>query len=66
MTLAFGFGPLNLPQIVSLTVVANLPSRRVMERLGMSHDPSGDFDHPAIPEGHRLWRHVLYRLLAPN
>jgi ribosomal-protein-alanine N-acetyltransferase len=54
-----------LPQIVSFTVVDNHPSRRVMERLGMRHDPSEDFDHPALPEGHRLRRHVLYRLSAP-
>lgn len=64
--LAFGFGTLKLAEIVSFTVVANLPSRRVMERLGMRHDPSGDFDHPALADGHPLRRHVLYRLLAPN
>lgn len=64
--LAFGFGNLKLPEIVSFTVVANLPSRRVMERLGMRHDPSGDFDHPSLAPGHPLRRHVLYRLRAPN
>jgi ribosomal-protein-alanine N-acetyltransferase len=53
------FGPLGLRQIVSFTVPANLPSRRVMEKLGMAYD--GDFDHPCLPEGHRLRRHVLYR-----
>jgi RimJ/RimL family protein N-acetyltransferase len=37
-------------------------SRRVMEKLGMTHDPSDDFDHPVLPPGHRLRRHVLYRL----
>ena len=56
------FGPLGLEEIVSFTVPANLPSRRVMEKIGMSRDESGDFDHPAIPEGHLLRRHVLYRL----
>jgi len=25
-------------------------------------DPEEDFDHPDLPEGHRLKRHVLYRL----
>lgn len=35
-----------------------------MHRLGMSHDPSEDFDHPDAPEGHELSRHVLYRLPA--
>jgi len=34
----------------------------VMERLGMAHDVHGDFDHPRLPEGHPLQRHVLYRL----
>jgi RimJ/RimL family protein N-acetyltransferase len=33
-----------------------------MERLGMSHDAAGDFDHPRLPAGHPLRRHVLYRL----
>jgi RimJ/RimL family protein N-acetyltransferase len=47
--------------LVSFTSVANLPSRRVMEKLGFTHDPSDDFDHPRIPEGHPLRRHVLYR-----
>jgi RimJ/RimL family protein N-acetyltransferase len=63
--LAFGFGTLKLPEIVSFTVVGNQPSRRVMERLGMQRDPADDFDHPAIAEGHPMRRHVLYRL-RPN
>jgi ribosomal-protein-alanine N-acetyltransferase len=36
-----------------------------MEKLGMTHDPSEDFDHPKLPPGHRLRRHVLYRLKNP-
>jgi RimJ/RimL family protein N-acetyltransferase len=64
--LAFGFGTLKLPEIVSFTVVANHPSRRVMERLGMRHDRTDDFDHPSIAEGHPMRRHVLYRLRASN
>ncbi|MBV9835117.1 MAG: GNAT family N-acetyltransferase [Alphaproteobacteria bacterium] len=64
--LAFGFGALKLAEIVSFTVVANQPSRRVMERLGMDHDPADDFEHPSIAEGHPMRRHVLYRLRAPN
>jgi RimJ/RimL family protein N-acetyltransferase len=60
--LTFGFEPLALPEIVSFTVPGNVRSRRVMERIGMSHDPAGDFDHPALPEGHPLRRHVLYRM----
>jgi ribosomal-protein-alanine N-acetyltransferase len=59
--MAFAFDQLALPEIVSFTVPDNLRSRRVMEALGMTHDPSGDFDHPLVPEGHPLRRHVLYR-----
>jgi ribosomal-protein-alanine N-acetyltransferase len=33
-----------------------------MRRLGMRHDVADDFDHPDLPEGHPLRRHVLYRL----
>jgi ribosomal-protein-alanine N-acetyltransferase len=60
--LAFGFKELGLQEIVSMTTVANVRSRRVMERLGMSRSPDDDFMHPSIPEGHPLRPHVLYRL----
>lgn len=60
--LAFGFGSLGLDQIISFTVPDNHRSRAVMVRLGMRHDPGDDFDHPALPPGHPLRRHVLYRL----
>jgi ribosomal-protein-alanine N-acetyltransferase len=63
---AAGFGPLGLAEIVSFTAVRNLRSRAVMERIGMTHDPADDFDHPALPEGHALRRHVLYRLRRPG
>lgn len=35
---------------------------RVVERIGMARDPREDFDHPAVPEGHPLRRHVLHRM----
>jgi RimJ/RimL family protein N-acetyltransferase len=60
--LAFGFGARALEEIVAFTVPANIPSRRVMGRLGMRRLPSDDFEHPAIPDGHPLRSHVLYRL----
>ena len=59
--LTYGFEILALREIVSFTVPANLPSRRVMEKLGMQRNPADDFDHPRLPEGHPLRRHVLYR-----
>jgi RimJ/RimL family protein N-acetyltransferase len=62
---AFGFEQLRLEEILSFTAVANHRSRRVMERIGMTHDPADDFDHPLLPAGHHLRRHVLYRLKRP-
>lgn len=62
--LKYGFETLNLKEIVSFTVVQNMRSRSVMERIGMNCDPKDDFDHPKLPEDHRLRRHVLYRLEA--
>jgi RimJ/RimL family protein N-acetyltransferase len=64
--LEFGFGSVGLDEIVSFTVPANVRSRTVMERLGMTHDPKDDFDHPRIPPGNPLRRHVLYRLQRPG
>ena len=64
----FGFRELSLPEIVSFTAAVNLRSQRVMERLGMIHSVEEDFDHPQLPVGHQLRRHVLYRLstVAPG
>ena len=62
----FAFDRLRLDSIVSFTVSENIASRRVMEHLGMTHDPADDFDHPRLPQGHRLRRQVLYRLRNPN
>jgi RimJ/RimL family protein N-acetyltransferase len=58
------FSTLKLKSLISFTTVANLRSRRVMERIGMVHDAAADFDHPNLREGHPLRRHVLYRLSA--
>ena len=52
--LAYGRALDGLPTVVSFTVPGNAPSRRVMERIGMRHDPDGDFDHPALPEAHPM------------
>lgn len=59
--LGHGFGTLGLESIVSFTALQNLRSQAVMQRLGMLRDEH-DFDHPALPEGHPLRRHCLYRL----
>jgi len=64
--LAYGFENVGLEEIVSFTVPANLRSRRVMERIGMTHEEADDFDHPRFPDGHPLRRHVLYRVRPPR
>jgi RimJ/RimL family protein N-acetyltransferase len=61
-SLRYGFDVLGLEEIVSFTSAVNAPSRRVMERLGLTHDPADDFDHPSIEPGMVTRPHVLYRL----
>jgi len=60
--LRFGFEKLTLKQIVAFTAPLNKRSIAVMERIGMSRNPADDFDHPNIPPGDPLQRHVLYRM----
>ena len=63
--LAYGFEVIELHEIVSMTAATNLRSQRVMQRLGLTRDAADDFDHPRLPVGHHLQRHVLYRLTRP-
>lgn len=58
--LRFGFEQLQLTEIVSFAVPANIYSTRVMQRIGMKPRPDLDFDHPDIEAGSALKRHVLY------
>jgi len=60
LAISYGFTEGGLDEIVSFTVPANRRSVALMERLGMRAD--GEFDHPRLPPGLRLRRHVLYRL----
>ena len=62
--LTYGFDEAGLDEIVSMTAVTNTPSQAVMRRIGMTHDPADDFEHPKIPAGSPLRPHVLYRLTA--
>lgn len=61
-----GFERLSLSEIVSFTAAINSRSIRVMEKLGMKHNPQEDFQHPRLEEGDRLKLHVLYRLTAED
>lgn len=60
--LDFAFNVAQLDEVVSMTTIENLKSRRVMEKLGMTYDVEDDFEHPSLPEGHPLRPHVLCRL----
>ncbi|MDH4115971.1 MAG: GNAT family N-acetyltransferase [Acidimicrobiia bacterium] len=60
--LEFAFSVLGWVEVVSFTARSNVKSQRVMERIGMTRDPSSDFDHPAIPPDHPLRPHVVYRV----
>lgn len=66
LALQYGFDVLKAPEIVAFTAVANVRSRAVMQRVGMHHDAAGDFDHPRVPVGSPLRRHVLYRIRRPS
>lgn len=59
--LGFAFRTLGVDEVVSFAVWNNVRSIAVMERIGMYHDPAGDFDHPHVAEP-SLRPHVLYRL----
>ena len=64
--LTFGFDCLRLEKIVAYTASGNERSRRLMQRIGMRHDPKDDFKHPLLPTGHRLSHQVLYRVTRPT
>ncbi|MGR6921748.1 GNAT family N-acetyltransferase [[Actinomadura] parvosata] len=61
----YAFEEAGLDAIISMTALSNVRSQAVMRRLGMTRDPAEDFDHPRVPEGSPLRRHVLYRLKRP-
>lgn len=60
--LKYGFEILKLNQIVAFTAVLNNPSRHVMEKIGMHHSSSDDFDNPRCPVDCNVRRNVLYRI----
>lgn len=60
--LKYALGTLNIEEIFACAVVKNDRSRRVMEKIGMTRDFQGDFEHPKLPKEHPLSKHVLYRM----
>jgi RimJ/RimL family protein N-acetyltransferase len=64
--LAHAFGPLGFSELVSFTTAANVPSRRVMEKIGMTRDPADDWDNTeGLVESWSRAPYVVYRLSAP-
>lgn len=53
------------PAILAMTVPANTASWGLMERIGMQRLHDQDFDHPGVPDGSPLKRHILYRIDRP-
>jgi len=48
--LDYAFTTMKLNAVVALTAASNIRSQRVMQRLGMTHDPHDDFNHPHLSE----------------
>ncbi|MDQ5940511.1 MAG: hypothetical protein QG632_237 [Candidatus Dependentiae bacterium] len=63
--LQYGFEVLKLDEVVSFTSPLNVRSQRVMEKIGMTRDMKGDFNHPRLAADHRLLQHGLYRIRRP-
>lgn len=66
LCLEFAFKNLKLEEVVAFTSSQNTASRRVMEKIGMHHNPKDDFEHPQLTPGHPLRAHVLYRITNPR
>jgi ribosomal-protein-alanine N-acetyltransferase len=56
------FGRLGFDEIVAYATIVNHRSIALMRRLQMSRNPTDDFNHPRLPEGHPFREHVLYRM----
>ena len=64
--LEWGWANLGCAQIVSITIPANEPSWRLMERLGMTRRPDLDFAHPDFVPDHPLSEHITYAIDRPS
>lgn len=61
VVLAYAFTQLKLETIYSLTALSNLPSQRVMQKIGM-HNTEKNFQHPKLEADSPLSWHCLYKL----
>lgn len=58
--MAHAFGAMDLARMHTFTVPDNWRSQAVMTRISMVPAPELDFEHPNLPPGHRLRRHVMF------
>ena len=63
--LAWAWANTAAAEVVAITVRPNEASWRLMERIGMTRVPGGEFDHPLVPPDSPLIRHILYRIARP-
>ena len=62
--LDFAFQQASLSEVYSFTSLLNLPSQKVMQKLGMEFVK--EFDNEKVPADSPLSRHVLYRIKIFN
>ena len=55
---------LEFSEVYSFTALPNKRSERVMQKIGL--EPVKEFDHPLVPAGHPLLRHLLYKIDLRN
>lgn len=58
--LDFAFQQAGLSEVYSFTSLYNLPSQKVMQKLGMEFVK--EFDNEKVPAVSPLYRHILYRI----
>ncbi|MGF1751850.1 MULTISPECIES: GNAT family N-acetyltransferase [Vibrio] len=59
--LTYAFETLKLPCVYSFTTLANEPSKRVMQKIGM-RNTGHTFSHPHLSTDHALSPHCLYQI----
>lgn len=60
--MSYAFENWDIADIYSFTVLDNLQSQTVMQKIGMTHLPDASFDHPALDKDDPLSRHILYQI----
>ncbi|MCJ2376385.1 GNAT family N-acetyltransferase [Vibrio sp. ZSDZ34] len=59
--LQFAFEVLEVPSVFAFTTLQNIPSQRVMLKLGMVNTGQ-NFNHPKVKKGHQFEQHCLYQI----